>query len=624
MGIRRQKVRRLVAAASISLLGVVLLLIPLVDIYDDHVVPPQTSLSSTALENFVLAALALVLVGSGVWLYRREWDTDYVVRTATWTVGGTVLFAASLGWVVAIQRLIQGRFKPIFITGGAIVIGAVAVFAIGVYDTRRSQRDNWLTLERDRLSALFDNTTDAIAAVDFSGDGTQLLESNDAFDAVVDDMSALFYDIVSAYDDPRGEQAMFKQVRDGDSFRIEVEHTSNGENRSFIVQVIPYFRNDGDEAFIVMTDVTDQKQLAREVAARSRIESLHSVTSDMTGADSEQEVYDLAMEAGGRILEFDAACLIIDGETVATRGVDTFIDADIAASVAEDEQFIEADGGSRISTSGGRIVLTTPVGDRGVFQARATHDFTAAEINATELLVTHLDETLERIEFEHDLREERERLELLNRILRHDLLDGMNTVRMQAQLLDGHVDEESDDNRELIVDRVDDMADLVQTARSFMQTTIGNESLALESIRVDEVIRSELSTVETDYPDADLSVEGDLPTVTVEANDLLEELLTNLLVNAIEHNDEETPRVIVSMRATDDEVVIDVSDNGPGIPPTERDRLFEKGQKDEQSSGTGLGLYFCRELIDSYGGSISVDDSEIGGTTFTVRLPRTA
>ena len=68
-----------------------------------------------------------------------------------------------------------------------------------------------------------------------------------------------------------------------------------------------------------------------------------------------------------------------------------------------------------------------------------------------------------------------------------------------------------------------------------------------------------------------------------------------------------------------------VSDQGLGIPPAERDRVFQKFYRLDPNqtrgvSGTGLGLYICRELVHRMGGRVSVESSDSGGSTF-VELP---
>ncbi|XGI84646.1 sensor histidine kinase [Halorutilales archaeon Cl-col2-1] len=68
-------------------------------------------------------------------------------------------------------------------------------------------------------------------------------------------------------------------------------------------------------------------------------------------------------------------------------------------------------------------------------------------------------------------------------------------------------------------------------------------------------------------------------------------------------------------------VVISIADNGPGVPDNEKDEIFGRGEKGLESEGTGVGLYLVDTLVENYGGEVWVDDSEMGGAAFKVKLP---
>ncbi len=106
--------------------------------------------------------------------------------------------------------------------------------------------------------------------------------------------------------------------------------------------------------------------------------------------------------------------------------------------------------------------------------------------------------------------------------------------------------------------------------------------------------------------------------------DRLAQVFTNLLDNAIHH----TPageRVIIAGRPQQDFVEISVTDTGPGIPPEELPRLFERfyqvDKSRKRSRGTGLGLAISREIVEMHGGRIQAESVEGLGTKFTVFLP---
>ncbi|MDQ3645459.1 MAG: HAMP domain-containing histidine kinase, partial [Actinomycetota bacterium] len=104
----------------------------------------------------------------------------------------------------------------------------------------------------------------------------------------------------------------------------------------------------------------------------------------------------------------------------------------------------------------------------------------------------------------------------------------------------------------------------------------------------------------------------------------LSRLVANLLENAARHA---SGGVAVSLGEVGDEVVLTVDDDGPGIAPGDRHRVFERfvrleEARDRDSGGTGLGLAIVAEVTRSHGGSARVLESPRGGARFEVRLPR--
>ncbi len=101
-------------------------------------------------------------------------------------------------------------------------------------------------------------------------------------------------------------------------------------------------------------------------------------------------------------------------------------------------------------------------------------------------------------------------------------------------------------------------------------------------------------------------------------------VLCNLVSNAIEacmEVEDGTCVVTVSGRLSDGSLCIEVSDNGPGIPPEVRDKLFKKFFSTKGHKGTGLGLLLTRKVIREHGGSIRVESATGDGTTFLIEIP---
>lgn len=123
----------------------------------------------------------------------------------------------------------------------------------------------------------------------------------------------------------------------------------------------------------------------------------------------------------------------------------------------------------------------------------------------------------------------------------------------------------------------------------------------------------------------ELHIKGPLPTVTGEPTHL-GEVFKNLVSNAIKFN--VSGRPVVTISARDDEhgfARISVTDNGIGIDPRYRERifdLFERLHPQEEFEGTGAGLAICKKIVEGYGGRIWVESEPGAGSTFCVALPK--
>jgi signal transduction histidine kinase len=128
-------------------------------------------------------------------------------------------------------------------------------------------------------------------------------------------------------------------------------------------------------------------------------------------------------------------------------------------------------------------------------------------------------------------------------------------------------------------------------------------------------------TLQRIYADRRLEIEVDvspLHFVRGQREDL-EEMLGNLLDNACKWSQS---RIKIQSLQETDSVVLLVDDDGPGLPPSLRDVVLQRGVRaDEAAPGSGLGLAIVRDLAELYQGSISLNDSPLGGLRATLRLP---
>lgn len=116
-----------------------------------------------------------------------------------------------------------------------------------------------------------------------------------------------------------------------------------------------------------------------------------------------------------------------------------------------------------------------------------------------------------------------------------------------------------------------------------------------------------------------VTVETDLPRVVADRR-LLLRVLGNLIANAFKHAGPQA-RIALSAQRRDGEVRFTVDDDGPGVPVAERERVFEWFVRSEHSSGSGMGLAFCKLVIERHGGRIWIEDAPDGGARFVFTLP---
>jgi two-component system sensor histidine kinase KdpD len=145
-----------------------------------------------------------------------------------------------------------------------------------------------------------------------------------------------------------------------------------------------------------------------------------------------------------------------------------------------------------------------------------------------------------------------------------------------------------------------------------------------EWLPVEEVIGGALSRLESTLSgrQVETRVPEDLPLAPCDGL-LIEQVLVNLVENAVKY----TPRastITVSASADSEAVTVEVSDRGPGIPPADLERVFEKFQRLEsrgKQGGVGLGLTICRGIVTAHGGRIGVVNREGGGASFRFTIP---
>jgi signal transduction histidine kinase len=211
----------------------------------------------------------------------------------------------------------------------------------------------------------------------------------------------------------------------------------------------------------------------------------------------------------------------------------------------------------------------------------------------------------------------------------HELRTPATAIAGFAGLLTSSWDRFSDEQRRDFVDRIGanarSLSTVVQDLLDFSLLDRGTLAMSLERVDLGAVVQGVLDrlapafgdhTLEADLQPADL-IEGD--------KNGLERITTNLLTNAVKFSPAGTT-IRVAVRPDGSDVLLEVSDQGPGVPLEERERVFTRfyrgtGDAVLQTRGVGIGLSVVSEFVVRMRGDVSVDDAPGGGARFTVRIP---
>ena len=210
----------------------------------------------------------------------------------------------------------------------------------------------------------------------------------------------------------------------------------------------------------------------------------------------------------------------------------------------------------------------------------------------------------------------------------HELRTPLALVRGYVEMLsEGDLEKEE---QEMALDvtrrRVETLVDLVEAISTLQD--ISSRPLKIEQIEPFELLRTARGMIGQRSVAAGIDLQTECPPdLTSFPGDFtrLAQALHQLLDNACKFSPDGGV-VTLAARATDDEMVISVADQGIGIPPEEHDRIFERfyqvdGSMSRRYGGTGLGLALVKEVIEAHSGRVEVTSDGDSGATFAVYLP---
>jgi two-component system nitrogen regulation sensor histidine kinase NtrY len=211
------------------------------------------------------------------------------------------------------------------------------------------------------------------------------------------------------------------------------------------------------------------------------------------------------------------------------------------------------------------------------------------------------------------------------RRLAHEIKNPLTPIQLCAERLRRHFGGAPAQTRELVDECTTTIVGEVESLKGLV-----DEFSQFARMPAPRAVPNDLNAVITDvlglyrgiFPRVELRprLAEDLPRVSVDPEQL-RRVLINLIDNAVEAMEQQGAIEIETQHVRSDSLVrITVSDNGPGIPPTERDKLFLPYYSTKKR-GSGLGLAIVRRIVAEHGGSIDVTDNAPRGTRFAIELP---
>jgi PAS domain S-box-containing protein len=212
-------------------------------------------------------------------------------------------------------------------------------------------------------------------------------------------------------------------------------------------------------------------------------------------------------------------------------------------------------------------------------------------------------------------------------MIAHELTVPIATIRRAAELLASSVDSPLLQHIAAIMDtEAEHLRSLVEDVREIGQIESDRFSVALQRVKVDELLAGSKEVVDAlDHRHA-FQWPGPTRLCVVADRTRIEQVLRNLLSNAVRHTSEGTS-VTIAARPVDDRIRIEVRDTGPGMSPSDLEIIFKKFgrsrvSQQRQVAGAGLGLYISQQIVRAHGSELRVESTPDQGTTFWFDLQR--
>ncbi|WP_267162293.1 PAS domain-containing protein [Halovenus salina] len=516
-------------------------------------------------------------------------------------------------------RFWETSLAPVIVDGDI-----VRVMGIARNVTQQVTRERSLETTNQRLESLIEATPLTVMEIDSDGIVTRWnSEAENMFGWSREDVIGEFNPIIP--EDNQGEFSTHRQrALSGERIRgKEVRRvTKDGDELDLLLSVAPVTDPDGETTSIlaVLEDITDQKRL------EAKLRALQETARRLSGAQSSDEIGDIAVEAAVEILgfeftglwEYDATSetlVALSASDATMELLDELPDATPDDSLAWDAfeasevriyDDLHAESSVSEAALGLKRGLFVPVGEFGVMAVGTpvAQSFSDTDVDLFRILGATVEAAFARASREAELQRQNERLDEFASVVAHDLRNPLSVAIGFREVIESTGELEHLDRIESAHDRMERMIDdLLTLARG--ETSVSDT----EQVDIGAVTTEAWGYVDT--ADATLTVADQVPTLVGDGSRLIQ-LFENLFRNAIEHGGD---GVTVTVGQLDSADGFYIEDDGPGIPPDQRKDVFEHGVTTNEG-GTGFGLSIVADIAAAHGWSVRVTDGDDGGARF--------
>ena len=317
-----------------------------------------------------------------------------------------------------------------------------------------------------------------------------------------------------------------------------------------------------------------------------------------------------------------------DGLEIATQNIPDLILLDWMMQRMSGPQFLRKLRANDL-TKGIPVVMLTARSDwESRLQAAemGADAFLGKPFNQRELLST-VRNLLKLKEGELELKRANDSLEEFVHIVTHDLKSPAHTIQQFAAILDEGIGGERSPNVNTAIGHIQNLSGrMIRMISDLLQySRVRHKPPVFETVSLRDCLQEALEQIDGQIQETGARVESvELPQIQGTWT-LWTEIFQNLVSNGIKYNESDVPKVEVSMTDCDVHWEIAVLDNGIGVPKTERERVFLPFNRLHSSSayeGTGLGLAFCKQVIEHHGGQIWMDLENDQGTCVKFTVPK--